>query len=98
MRLKPYDSLSVLFHHFLHFKDDESYCRSKIFHTKKYFIIVSKTDEFANYPFNKNKSNQQMQKVFDPYKSFIRLEPFHYSQFIAINDEVFEEYISNFLN
>ena len=99
MKLKPTDSLSILFHQFNHFaKEDEETCRNKNFNAKKYFIIVSKTKKYKNYPFNTNKSNSHMQKIIDLFKSFIRLEKFHYTNFIAINDKVFEEYISKYEN
>ena len=96
LRAKPFESLSVIYNYLkiLESLDDES-CRQLLFNTKKIFYLVSRTDKFLNHPY-KNKSNVHMAKMIGPFKALTRLYPYHYSNAIAINDDVFRRYIGKF--
>lgn len=96
LRAKPIESLSVVFNYLKSLESmDDASCRQLLFDTKKIFYIVSRTDKFLNHPY-KNKSNVHMAKIIGPFKALTRLYPYHYSNAIAINDDVFKMYISEF--
>lgn len=98
LRAKPYESISLIDIYFKLFKDlyDDEFSRNCLFNIKKNFYLVSKTDKFLNHPY-KNKSNVQMAKMIGPFKALTRLYPYHYSMAKAINDDVFKEFIMNFV-
>lgn len=98
LRGKPYESISLIDIYFKFFKgiSDDEFSRNYLFDIKKNFYLVSKTDKFLNHPY-KNKSNVQMAKMIGPFKALTRLYPYHYSMARAINDDVFREFILNFV-
>lgn len=99
LRAKPYESISLIEIYFKFIKEieDDEFCRNYLFNIRKNFYLVSKTDKFLNHP-HKNKNNTHMAKMIGPFKALTRLYPYHYSMARAINDDVFKEYILDFVN
>lgn len=97
LRVKPYESLSLINIHLKMFKQiDDEFSRNYLFNIKKNFYIVSKTNKFLNHP-HKNISNIHMVKMIGPFKALPRLYPYHFSMARAISDDVFKEYILGFV-
>ena len=98
LRAKPYESISLIDIYLKMFKEihDDEFMRNYLVNIRKNFYLVSKTDKFLNYPY-KSKSNAHMAKMIGPFKALTRLYPYHYSMAKAINDDVFKEFIMNFV-
>lgn len=90
LRIKPYDSLSVIFYFMKHYFG-ENYvekCLYELQNMEKSFILVSKTKtEYT--PLFKNKSNRN-NNIIKPLRFLKRLVPYYYNHVLTLPDSKFD--------
>lgn len=92
LRMKPYDSLSLLLHFMeYYFKDYSKDCVKLLFEIEKNFVLISKTKTEYN-PLFKNKSNRN-NNIIKPLRFLKRLVPYHYNNVLTLPDNKSDKFI-----
>lgn len=96
LRLKPVESLSLLYHYLCKY-DDEENSKKTLFNIKKKYWLVSKTGSDLNNPFSKNKQNNRRRNNKQRFSYLIKFKPYFYLDVHAINDKDFEKVLKSWL-
>ena len=96
LRLKPVESLSLLYHYLCKY-DDEENSKKTLFNIKKKYWLVSKTGSDLNNPFSKNKQNNRRRNNKQLFSYLIKFKPYFYLDVHAINDKDFEKVLKSWL-